>query len=213
MPPRQLKFPLPSWYGGILGLGLADVREAAAPLRELEVEYNAPVSASGVDATLQRAVELALASGQLELVDIRGAPGVAVQIPLDIAIAAPPRSFGMRLTSTGGAAWEAVAKPDWSRFLDFEMGDESREGERSRTYFLFFGADRARVEEFARRSLAPGMRIKSESWIQDQPFRVTNWKSLQEGWRLRIELDGGDYWEHADALQEVDEGFLKWYQY
>ena len=89
----------------------------------------------------------------------------------------PGLSYGM--TSRGGARWEAVAKPDWSRFLDESAGLDPDEVEMA-------GLDRDRVASHLQRHTLWAVVPGSERWTELIPWQATYWKTLPRGYRVRV---------------------------
>jgi hypothetical protein len=88
---------------------------------------------------------------------------------------APGTSYGM--TSRGGARWEAVTKPDWSRFLDESAGTDPDEVEVA-------GTDRDRVASHLRRHTLFAVEPGTERWEELIPWRATYWKTMPRGYRV-----------------------------
>jgi len=87
----------------------------------------------------------------------------------------PGFSYGMTLR--GGARWEAVAKPDWSRFLDESAGLDPDEVEVE-------GPDRDRVASHLRRHTLWAVVPDSERWETLIPWQATYWKTIPHGYRV-----------------------------
>ena len=111
----------------------------------------------------------------------------------------PVMSYGM--TSRGGARWEAVAKPDWSRFLDESAGLDPDEVEVA-------GLDRDRVASHIRRytrfAVVPG----SERWETLIPWQATYWKTIPRGYRVTVG------WPREAPTKAPDwDGYERWIQW
>ena len=87
----------------------------------------------------------------------------------------PDFSYGM--TSRGGARWEAVTKPDWSRFLDESAGIDPDEVEVA-------GLDRDRVASHLRQHTLWAVVAGSERWETLIPWEATYWKTMPRGYRV-----------------------------
>ena len=109
------------------------------------------------------------------------------------------------LTAAGGAAWEAVACPDWDRYIDHSVGTDPDEGE-------VICADPARAERYVfspyqeNPPLADGIRRD-----RLEPWPATYWKTLPLGHRIRFLYDsnnpvgqeyGSDAWVKRRAWLE-----------
>jgi hypothetical protein len=112
----------------------------------------------------------------------------------------PCISYGM--TSRGGARWEAVAKPDWSRFLDELTGIDPDEIEVS-------GLDRDRVASHLRRHVRTAIVPGSERWEELIPWEATYWKTFPRGYRVTVA------WQREAPNKAPDwdsyERWIKWY--
>jgi hypothetical protein len=116
--------------------------------------------------------------------DVRG-PGEAV---LRDALHARERGLRMRrlwygLTESGGAAWEAEARPLWDRFIgSWVSGDwqvkEPREEET-------LAASRERILGFAAFANDWEPVADTQCWDDVIPWQATYWKTLPRGVRLR----------------------------
>ena len=71
------------------------------------------------------------------------------------------------LTASGGAAWEAVAKPDWSSYVDVEIRDQE----------IVLTASRRDVIE---RQLGVAASKFVGAWAPVMPWQVTYWKTLSD---------------------------------
>jgi len=89
----------------------------------------------------------------------------------------PVMSYGM--TSRGGARWEALAKPDWSRFLDESAGLDPDEVEVA-------GLDRDRVASHIRQHTLFPVAPDSERWETLVPWEATYWKTMPRGYRVTV---------------------------
>lgn len=85
------------------------------------------------------------------------------------------------LTTHGGARWEAVARPDWNRFVDASIGLDPDDG-------IIIASNRNLVERFL--SLNPyissgiSVIVGSERWEVLEPWDATYWKTLPRGHRV-----------------------------
>ena len=111
----------------------------------------------------------------------------------------PGLSYGM--TSRGGARWEAVAKPDWSRFLDESAGLDPDEVEVS-------GLDRDRVASHLRRHTLFAVVPGSERWETLIPWQATYWKTVPRGYRVTVG------WPREAPTKAPDgDGYKRWIQW
>jgi hypothetical protein len=108
--------------------------------------------------------------------------------------------YGM--TSRGGARWEAVAKPDWSRFLDESAGTDPDEVE-------VCGLDRDRVATHLRRHTLFAVVPGDERWDTLIPWRATYWKTFPRGYRVTTA------WPEETPARKPDrdsyERWIRWY--
>ncbi len=98
----------------------------------------------------------------------------------------PPeeRALSYRLTASGGAVWESMAAPDWSKFLT--GGVTNRPGRR---WFLG-GGDRSRVELWHKCDrFFPVPVLGTENWETFKPWRATYWKELPAGYELSFRFE------------------------
>jgi hypothetical protein len=110
--------------------------------------------------------------------------------------------FAYGMTARGGARWEAVTKPDWSRFLDESAGTDPDDVEVA-------GLDRDRVASHLRRHTLWAVVPGSERWETLIPWPATYWKTIPRGYRVT-----------ADCQREVPtktpdwddyERWIRWY--
>jgi hypothetical protein len=86
-----------------------------------------------------------------------------------------------RLTSDGGANWEAFAAPDWNKFVkhsySYEDGSECHE---------VVAVDKSRLRRVFDGLHYIGVNPKPETivWTELKPFSATYWKELPEGFRV-----------------------------
>ncbi len=103
------------------------------------------------------------------------------------------------LTPEGGARWEAMAHPDWNKFLinnsleiiyeeEIEMSEEDRDKLLSNEDYL---KDRKLISE-------------TEVWEVLKPWQITYWKTLPKGY--------GFHYPHDKSEAKLCEEFQKWYQ-
>lgn len=86
------------------------------------------------------------------------------------------------LTSTGGAAWEEWAHPNWQLFLDVKYGIDPYVGE-------IKGANRAIIEQYieAHQYVAPELiETGSEEWFALSPWNATYWREFPTGYGVRF---------------------------
>jgi len=102
------------------------------------------------------------------------------------------------MTSRGGARWEAVAKPDWSRFLDESAGLDPDEVEVS-------GPDRDRVASHLRQHTLFAVVPDSERWETLIPWQATYWKTIPRGYRVTAP------WQQEAETKAPDwDGYERW---
>jgi hypothetical protein len=87
--------------------------------------------------------------------------------------------FWYSLTPVGGAAWESVTHPEWSRYTDYSMGLSDiriEAGSRERAH-----------EEYAQASTDPAHVPVPGSYEESllQPWAATYWKTLPTGFRIQ----------------------------
>jgi hypothetical protein len=95
----------------------------------------------------------------------------------------PRRGTAYGLTLSGGVAWEGVAHPNWSRFIDASFGCDPFEAE-------VICADPIRLNEYVF-SKYQVFRPIPESLRRDrlEPWPATYWKMLPLGHRFRFAYD------------------------
>jgi hypothetical protein len=96
------------------------------------------------------------------------------------AALAGTRTVYYGLTSQGGARWEAVSKPDWTRYVDAGYGLEEGEiiAREREVVAQYFGWE----HYYWRNVVIPG----SERWDVLEPWHATYWKTLPLGHRVRF---------------------------
>ncbi|GAA1030032.1 hypothetical protein GCM10009557_20620 [Virgisporangium ochraceum] len=112
----------------------------------------------------------------------------------------PTVSYGM--TSRGGALWEAVTRPDWSRFLDELAGTDPDEVEVS-------GFDRDRVAAHLRRHTLWPIVPDSERWEALIPWQATYWKTFPRGYRVTAGWNTEEPTKTPDW--DVYNQWIRWY--
>ncbi len=111
----------------------------------------------------------------------------------------PDFSYGM--TARGGARWEAVTKPDWSRFLDESAGLDPDEVEVA-------GLDRDRVASHIRQHTRFAVVPDSERWETLIPWQATYWKTVPRGYRVTTG------WQREEPTGAPDwDGYERWLQW
>ena len=112
---------------------------------------------------------------------------------------APVRGTTYGLTASGGAAWETVARPDWSRYIDGRYGSDPFDAE-------VICPDPVRLDEYVFSKFQECRPIR-ESLRRDrlEPWAATYWKVLPLGHRVRFA-----YHPEPDPLpREWNTGFLR----
>ena len=125
----------------------------------------------------------------------------------------PPGSFFYGLTPSGGELWEAVAQPDWARYIDASYGIDPNDAE-------VICADPVRLNDYVS-SKYQKCRPISGTVCRDQvkPWQATYWKMLPLGHRIRYSYDpdessrpqgvGRYRLEQAVWYQEANEWFIR----
>ncbi|HET6409650.1 MAG TPA: hypothetical protein VFG14_17310 [Chthoniobacteraceae bacterium] len=203
-------FALPLWFGGAMCTAYPDVREALADSRELELAYNLP---PGVRAPLDlhQAISKSIDVGHLAIY-YRGAMAT---VNFEESLEAPSQTYFLRLTPLGGAQWERLARADWARFIEYRYGVESFDALDPhgdlQSYVEVTGSDRERVESVARAMLPEGAEIPSSGWMEHRPYQVTNWKSLDCGWTLRVAFGTGNSVMDESLVRIPESAMVRWY--
>jgi len=113
-----------------------------------------------------------------------------------------------RLTAAGGAAWEALASPDWTGFL--------RSSSPSSRRWVLGGGDRARVELLRKcPAMFPPPLIETEKVLVQRPWQATYWKILPIGYEITFEYDyslGRSQDLANSACAEIFETWDKWHR-
>jgi hypothetical protein len=105
------------------------------------------------------------------------------------------------MTARGGARWEAMAKPDWSRFLDELTGIDPDEVEVS-------GPDRDRLASHLRQYTLSALVPGSERWEELIPWEATYWKTMPRGYRVTVA------WQREAPSKVPDwDAFERWHQW
>jgi hypothetical protein len=95
------------------------------------------------------------------------------------------------LTAQGGARWEALARPEWSLYIDVGYWTDATSGEKIAVGEIIAQEQHA-VEQFRAALYAhyvdPDSTIHSDSerWDLVVPWCATYWKTLPQGYRLRF---------------------------
>jgi len=117
------------------------------------------------------------------------------------------------LSPKGGERWEVIARPSWYRFVEGAFNNL-----RKRADLLvgeLRGVKRTVVKQYMSGLQYIGFKIVGESqrWHHLEPFRVTYWKSLPKGWRVRFRcsysLEGDWRFENVPAWFW---GMQNWYK-
>ena len=122
------------------------------------------------------------------------------------------RNLYYSITEQGGAKWEEVSKPEWSRYVSgwkYEDPKEFREGEAA-------SMDRELVEEQLSMWSGLGVEIQffSQKWDRPAPWQATYWKSLPEGHRVTFlcrERFRNDFFSRTKVYQRWLEKVESWY--
>ena len=110
----------------------------------------------------------------------------------------PGLAYGM--TAHGGARWEAVTKPDWSRFLDEWAGTDPHDVEVA-------GLDRDRVASHLRQHTLWPVVPGTERWETLIPWQATYWKTFPRGYRVTADYQGEVPVPDWDAYER----WIHWY--
>ncbi len=104
------------------------------------------------------------------------------------------------LTPEGGEHWEAIARPDWNKFLinNFTLMYPYERG--------IFATKRENIEQLLaygeyllhHRQPIPG----TEVWEVFEPWQVTYWKTLSRGYRLNYQREEFDYKFYTKSDEE-----------
>jgi hypothetical protein len=93
----------------------------------------------------------------------------------------------VRLTAQGGAVWEAVARPDWSKYSTWEYGGPADNDAQGVDVEEICAANRDLLEKYIARLPAwtegLGVEYKLETL---NPWQATYWKTLPIGYRVRV---------------------------
>jgi hypothetical protein len=109
--------------------------------------------------------------------------------------------FAYGMTARGGARWEAVTKPDWSRFIEESAGLDPDEVEAA-------GLDRDRVASFIRQHTLWAVVPDSERWETPIPWEATYWKTFPRGYRVTTG------WQREAPDKERDwDAYKRWMQW
>jgi hypothetical protein len=124
--------------------------------------------------------------------------------------------FDYGLTAAGGAAWEAVSKPDWNRFVDGVFGEDSEDeidSQRRERAGAFCCADKAHLEKFMEtihlRGIVP--HVPSIKWDEVSPWQALYWKQLPHAHRARFIGVHGPHVPEEHMIEEY-RGLLNWHQ-
>ena len=107
------------------------------------------------------------------------------------------------LTSQGGARWESMASPDWSKFLNIENFDCPGQG-------LLVGATKNIVEKFLALDCFLAVSYKhipgTEVWQVLEPWPATYWKTLPRGYQVAYKNHPANFLEeHFQKAFELKE--------
>ncbi|AFE06859.1 hypothetical protein COCOR_06311 [Corallococcus coralloides DSM 2259] len=110
-----------------------------------------------------------------------------IESALAVSSCTPGRysGFWYGLTPEGGAVWESLARPDWSRYsTGWSDGEE---------HFIEAGARELAEEEFARASSRPSRVLVPGSavWTVMRPWSATYWKTMPVGFQVRYRSTRG----------------------
>jgi hypothetical protein len=107
-----------------------------------------------------------------------------------------------RLTTQGGARWEAAVRPRWNLFICARCDSETRQ-------CVATASERQLVEQYlAARPYQSigGSRIKgTESWEVLRPWQATYWKTLAVGHQVRYRVESGGNEEYKPSPAWVKE--------
>ncbi|RKG54109.1 hypothetical protein D7X30_29415 [Corallococcus sp. AB011P] len=121
-----------------------------------------------------------------------------IESALAMSSCAPGRysGFWYGLTPEGGAVWESLTRPDWSRYSKgWSDGDE---------HCFEAGGHELAGEEFAReasrpsRVLVPGSAV----WTVMRPWSATYWKTVPVGFQVRYRSTRGKWDRVAEGIWE-----------
>lgn len=107
------------------------------------------------------------------------------------------------LTSQGGARWESMASPDWSKFLNIENFDCPGQG-------LLVGTTKNIVEKFLALDCFLAVSYKhipgTEVWQVLEPWPATYWKTLPRGYQVAYKTHPANFLEeHFKKAFELKE--------
>ena len=140
------------------------------------------------------------AAGEIEWLSTgSGGPGAPVR-PVEAgeglrAMAAAGLAYA--LTPEGGAAWEAIARPDWSRFVSHAW--QKPQGDERNAWVE--GGNRQWVTSMVEWLAEDGWEVRDEEWQDRVPYRALYWKVLPRGFRVAYRSPSRRAPEHAQSLE------------
>lgn len=103
-----------------------------------------------------------------------------------------------RLSASGGSLWEALASPDWRRFIRSNHGHSAGQ-------WVLGGGDQTRVEVLRRcRRLFPPPVPGTERREAFQPWQATYWKTVAVGYEITFKYDLGSFEPDPGSIDEED---------
>jgi len=104
------------------------------------------------------------------------------QVETAILIDEPPLVFGM--TEQGAKRWEALARPDWDRYVNVSETCLDSNGAEFETNLS--ALTRSRLEMAVQAGYLGTCMLGSEKWEPVSPWHATYWKAFPTGWHLRL---------------------------
>lgn len=152
------------------------------PLRVLEADNLAEkINADGHGLPHNRLVEVLLhlfQDGHLVAHDYEGDDFTPGKAAIEQGLKGYRELF-FGLTAQGGARWEALARPDWSRYLDADVGCDPDELE------ILAGSKELIEEYLTVLPFSVDPVLGTETWDTLSPWNATYWKTLPLGHRFK----------------------------
>lgn len=143
---------------------------------------------------------------------------VAVDEILRAVSARPPHThddFGYRLTPAGGARWEEITKPDWSRFYEVDVDADGDDPQVTIIIEALREEDLDKAKRVYLDNVFSYLDLGPQKITHLAPWHPTYWKTLPEGYRLRFRAReiGEDEppWPDSPLASEEDAYFQGWY--
>ncbi len=182
--------PIPRWLFDSLVLCRLDLATFSWDRETLEEDLNRsvdPFHVGQLASLIHRAVGKDLLEIHAEGSDIALAPGTLDRV--EHVMRGPLQRHFLGLTAQGGASWEAVTRPDWSRFVECSTIVDFETWERAGTWSMFIEASsQEKVDEVFGRIDCMGYRCVDDLITRSllAPWEATYWKTLAEGHRLEF---------------------------